>query len=272
LKENQIPRLTTDKTMPECDSKEIFMRCVLASSLSFLLMGSVLLVASPALAQAGASDLQGKADNHQDPSTYRGKTLSFYLAQAKTPSLRADAMRSVGSFGPQAASALPQLISALQDSDGQVRIAAAWAISQVAPSTNEATVKALERALSDTDPRVRSIAAVALRQIGPGAADAIPQLIACLDDPVAFVRAPAADALGAIGPAARPAVAPLSKRLLVKDEQVFVLRSMAYALGNIGPDARSAIPALEEALKMVRVSYAAQSAILKIKGLPVPSY
>jgi HEAT repeat protein len=258
--------------MPEYDPKETFMRCVLASSLSFLLMGSVLLVASPALARAWSNDLQGNADNHQGPSTYRGKTLSFYLTQAKTPSLRADALRSVGSFGPQAVPALPQLNSALQDSDRQVRIAAAWAISQVAPSTNEATVKVLERALSDTDPRVRSIAAVALRQIGPGAVDAVPQLIGALDDPVAFVRAPAADALGAIGPAARSAVGPLSKRLLVKGEQVFVLRSIAYALGNIGPDAGSAIPALEEALKMVRVSYAAQSAILKIKGQPVPSY
>jgi HEAT repeat protein len=119
---------------------------------------------------------------------------------------------------------------------------------------------------------VRSLAAVALRPIGPGAAAAVPQLVACLDDPVSYVRAPAADALGAIGPAARNATGPLSKRLLVKDEQAFVLRSVAYALGDIGPDARSALPSLEESLKMVRVSYAAQLAILKIKGQPVPSY
>jgi hypothetical protein len=32
------------------------------------------------------------------------------------------------------------------------------------------------------------------------------------------------------------------------------------------------LPSLEESLKMVRVSYAAQLAILKIKGQPVPSY
>jgi hypothetical protein len=36
--------------------------------------------------------------------------------------------------------------------------------------------------------------------------------------------------------------------------------------------AASALPALEQALKMHRVSYAAQEAILKIKGQPVPAW
>ena len=204
--------------------------------------------------------------------TYRGKPLSFYLSEAQTANLRADALRSVGSFGADALLTLPQLIAGLQDSDMQVRMAAAWAISQLAPATNAATVKALEQALSDPAPRVRSMAAVALRQTGPGAADAVPQLIASLNDPVAFVRAPAADALGAIGPAAKEAVGPLARRLTARDEQVFVLRSISYALGNIGPDARLALPALEEAQKIIRVSYAAQCAILQIKGLPLPTY
>jgi HEAT repeat protein len=100
----------------------------------------------------------------------------------------------------------------------------------------------------------------------------MPQLIAALDDPVDYVRAPAADALGSIGPAAKSATEPLAKRLSTKDEQVFVLRSVAYALGNIGPDAKAALPALESALKMIRVGYAAQSAILRIKSQPVVEY
>ena len=224
------------------------------------------------LAQNTSSKTPNKGDARQEHSTYRGKPLSFYLTEARTDNLRADALRSIGSFGIDAASALPQLISGLKDSDVQVRMAAAWAISQVAPATSPATVKALEQALSDDNPRVRSLAAVALRQTAPEAADAIPQLVAALNDPVDYVRAPAADALGAIGPAARVAVGPLAKRLMVKDEQVFVLRSISYALGNIGPDARAALPALEEAQKQVRVSYAAQSAILKIKGLPLSTY
>ena len=245
------------------------MRCSLAL---FLLLGSMLQWPSPVLAQDGNGEISGRGNISKEHSTYRGRPLSFYLAQLQIKTLRADALRSVGSFGPEASPALPQLVACLQDSDVEVRVATAWAISQVASSASGTAVKPLQQALSDTNARVRSLAAVALRQVGTGAAAAIPQLVASLDDPVAFVRAPAADALGAIGPAAREAVGPLAKRLAAKDEQIFVLRSIAYALGNIGPDARSALPALEDAKKMVRVSYAAQSAILKIKGLPVSNY
>jgi HEAT repeat protein len=242
------------------------MRCLPAA------LSLVIGLSAVTFAQTAPGRAESKTMAQHDHPTYRGKPLSFYLIQSQTPDLRADALRSIGSFGADAASALPQLTAGLRDSDMHVRMAAAWAISQVAPATTAGTVKALEQALSDESPRVRSLAAVALRQIGPAAADAVPQLAAALDDPVAFVRAPAADALGAIGPAARRAVDPLAKRLIVKDEQVFVLRSVSYALGNIGPDARAALPALEEALKMIRVSYAAQSAILKIKSLPAQTY
>ena len=218
-------------------------------------------------------------------AVYRGQPLSFYLAQVRKPSSQPETLRAIGSFGSAAVTALPQLAKALEDPDVQVKMAAAWAISQIGPAAvgcpishvlcekwGLTAVKALAGGLSDADSRVRSISAVALEQIGPSAASAVPQLNAALDDPVAFVRAPAADALGAIGPAAKDGVEPLSKLLLAKDEPSFVLRSVSYALGNIGPNARPALPALEETLKSVRAGYAAQSAIFKIKNLPLPSY
>jgi len=102
--------------------------------------------------------------------------------------------------------------------------------------------------------------------------DAVPALVQALSDRAAYVRAPAADAIGSIGPAARAAVRPLVERLLTTGEQVYVLRSVAAALGNIGPDAASALPALQQALKMHRVTYTAQEAILKIKKEPVPTW
>lgn len=102
---------------------------------------------------------------------------------------------------------------------------------------------------------------------------AIPGLVKALDDPSPYVRALAADTLGNIGPAAKPVVQILSRHLLTANEQiVFVLRSIAAALGNIGPEAASALPALEQALKMHRVTYTAQEAIHKIKGEPVPTW
>jgi HEAT repeat protein len=81
-----------------------------------------------------------------------------------------------------------------------------------------------------------------------------------------------ADALGAIGPAERAAVHPLADRLLAKDEQGLVLSSVASALGDIGPAAKDALPALQQAVETHRLGAAAQEAILKIEGKPVPTW
>jgi HEAT repeat protein len=100
----------------------------------------------------------------------------------------------------------------------------------------------------------------------------VPELIAALKDPVAYVRSPVADALGAIGPAARSAVGPMAERLLARDEQGLVLSSIATALGDIGPEAKEAIPALQQAIATHRISAAGQEAILRIEGKPVPTW
>src|SRR5260370_13693338 len=108
--------------------------------------------------------------------------------------------------------------------------------------------------------------------MGRKGVELVPDFVQALSDPAAYVRAPAADAIGSIGPAARGAVQPLIERLLTTGEQVYVLRSVASALGNIGPDAAGALPALQQSLKMHRVTYTAQEAILKIKKEPVPTW
>jgi HEAT repeat protein len=126
--------------------------------------------------------------------------------------------------------------------------------------------------LSDPTPQVRDLAAIALRMMGPKAVAAVPELIRALNDPVDFVRAPVADALGAIGPGAQAAVPALAERLLLQHEAGFVLTSVAYALGDIGPAAKDALPALRQVLEKRRVGSAAQEAILKIEGKPVPTY
>jgi HEAT repeat protein len=89
------------------------------------------------------------------------------------------------------------------------------------------------------------------------------------DDPSLYVRSLAANALGNMGAAAKPAVQVLGRHLLAANEQVYVLRSFAEALGDIGPDAAGALPALEQCLKMPRVTYTAEEAIHKIKGEPI---
>jgi len=203
---------------------------------------------------------------------YRGVELQGYMRELgrATPASRPAILRAIGAFGPDAGGAVNDLAKALGDSSADVRVAAAWALSQMGNAAAPA-VSVLARSLSDSDLRVRSLSAVALRSIGPSAVKAIPELMKALDDSSPSVRAVAADALGKLGAASGPVVDTLSRHLVANNESVvFVMRSLATALGNIGPAAASALPALEQAAKMHRVSWAAQEAILKIKGEPIP--
>ena len=203
---------------------------------------------------------------------YRGVPLQGYLrelgraSEASRPAI----LRAIGAFGADAAPAVNQVVKALGEPAVEVRVAAAWGLSQMGIA-GAAAVPALEQSLSDPELRVRSLSSIALRAMGPAAAKAIPGLVKALDDPSPSVRAAAADALGNLGPAGKPVVESLSRHLIASNEPVvFVLRSLASALGNIGPPAASALPALEQLLKNNRVRWAAQEAILKIKGEPVP--
>lgn len=204
---------------------------------------------------------------------YRGLPLATYVERFKgAPDADlAATVRALGAFGPDARPAASELLKALSHSDPEVRMAAAWSFSQLGFAGADA-VTALAGSLADSNPRVRSLSAVALRSMGPKAVDAVPALIKALTDSAAYVRAPAADALGGIGPAAKAAVEPLSDRLAKDGETVYVLRSIAAALGNIGPDAAAALPSLQQAVKMHRVTYTAQEAIMKIKKEPVPAW
>jgi hypothetical protein len=202
---------------------------------------------------------------------YRGVPLEGYIHELARASAagRPGVLRAIGAFGDDAAPAVNDLARALGDPEADVRSAAAGALSQM-PAAGTPAVPALERSLSDPSLGVRSLSAVALRTMGPGAARAIPGLVKALDDASPSVRALAADALGNLGPAAKSVVETLSRHLLGTNETVvFVQRSLAAALGNIGPDAASALPALEQALKLPRVTYTAEEAIHKIKGEPV---
>ena len=202
---------------------------------------------------------------------YRGRPLSFYVANAESADSpeRLRAIRSIGYFGQDGVTAVPELAAALTDQSRDVRIAAAASLGFIG-SVN--AVPALAKALSDPDPRVRCLSAIALEAIGPKAAPAVPQLAEALSDSVNYVRIPAADALGVIGAAAVAAVPAMAEVLLRKSEDGLVLMSTAYALGKIGPPAKEALPALRQIVDTRRLGAAAQEAILRIEGKPVPVY
>ncbi len=232
-------------------------------------INDVILERIPAAAAAAAPP---RADAVQSAGiVYRGLPLAAYVQRLKAAAGRAEAVRAIGSFGPDARPALGEVEKALRDPEEAVREAAAWSLSQMGVAGAPA-LPALAVALTDANPRVRGLSAAALRSMGSKAAGSVPALIQALTDPAYPVRALAAEALGSIGPTAKAAVPALSGRLAADEKQVFVLRSIASALGNIGPDAAAALPALKQARKVHRVSYAAQEAILKIKKEPVPSW
>jgi HEAT repeat protein len=203
---------------------------------------------------------------------YRGLTLSACIERLKiAPKAdRPGVVRALGSFGADAAAAVPQLGEALGDSDPQLRLAAAWAFSQVGAS-GIAAAPALGKALSDSDPRVRILAALALKAMGPAASPAVPDLMRALKDSSEYVRSASATALGMMGPAAYVAIGPLMERL-TKDEDGLVASEAAAALGNMGPAAKEALPALEKAVQDRRVGATGEEAILKVQGKPVPTW
>ena len=94
------------------------------------------------------------------------------------------------------------------------------------------------------EPSLQETVADALARIGN---DAVPSLIAALDDRDPEVRSYACRALSVMGDRAAPAVPALIKRLSDEDENV--RRSAARALGQVGPGAREAIPALIELMR-----------------------
>lgn len=104
--------------------------------------------------------------------------------------------------------ALPALLDALKDPSR--RQSAAQAIGDIGAQGSSVSVPALLRHVDDTDEGVRSSVYNALGKIGPTASDAVPALVAALDE-AGGLRFDAVYALGRIGPAASPALPRLER-------------------------------------------------------------
>jgi hypothetical protein len=98
-----------------------------------------------------------------------------------------------GGHGPEAQpaldtrAALPSLINATRDPDGDVRGWAARAIAEMGPAA-EPAIPALVTLLRDPQEGPRNTSCIALRRIGPAASPALPALREALKDPSVVVR------------------------------------------------------------------------------------
>lgn len=106
-----------------------------------------------------------------------------------------------------------------------------------------AAVVPLTAGLADPEPRVRRAVLDVLETLGPGAAEALPGLIAVLNDSDPFVRWAAARTLGKMGAVASDTVVPALVRLLTDPDLDLRLVALT-ALERYGPAAQAAEPVL----------------------------
>ncbi len=125
----------------------------------------------------------------------------YMVAHIRIPDatiVRSAAARALGSLGPEAKAAVPQLAQAIKQSERQLRWDAAGALGHL----GQEAVPVLLPLVADKDYDLRHAAVFALGQIGPNAERAIPVLIERLTDEVEVVRVAAAQSLQQIGQSA----------------------------------------------------------------------
>jgi HEAT repeat protein len=111
--------------------------------------------------------------------------------------VRSSAAYAVGSIGAEAKTALPQLVSLLQDSNAEVRSSAAYALGDIGAEAKTALPQ-LVSLLQDSNADVGRSAAEALASLGAEAKTVLPQLVPLLQDSNEDVNTNAADALVSI--------------------------------------------------------------------------
>jgi HEAT repeat protein len=159
------------------------------------------------------------------------------------PKRRLQAAMVLGSLGPQASIAVPELTGLLEDRYAQVRRVAALALGEIGPEA-AAAIPALSRCVTDADEAVRRRAVVALGGIAANDRGTVGVLILALRDDSALVRRCAAAALGERRTAARAAIPALLEALEEDDVKNRVVA--AAALARMGP---RIVPRLTSSLK-----------------------
>jgi len=167
--------------------------------------------------------------------TPAASALAEALGEDEVPAVRTFAAFALGEIGPRAAPAIPSVIRALHD-DGfeDVRAHAAKALGKIGADL-AITIPALGASLNDYKPSVQLSAIEALEKLGPHAISAVPSLVGALEaDRPRWLRARAGRLLARFGPQAVPALV-----AALEDEREGVSEAAAEVLRKIG---RPALP------------------------------
>jgi HEAT repeat protein len=173
------------------------------------------------------------------------------------PDIQTTGAHFLGSIGPKARLAVPELVKSADSTNQHVATAAAIALWSIDRQTNT-VLRVHIRHLQQTNHSDRDFAIYCLRNMGPGAAETAPLLEPFLRDPESSVRESAEKALCAIDPHFLAAslqrlnassTTNLARLIELLQERTFSERYAALeALAVYGPSAKSAVPALIEAL------------------------
>jgi HEAT repeat protein len=115
--------------------------------------------------------------------------------------LRLRAVKTLGSLKAEAAAAVPAVLLALNDPDGDVRRAAVAALRLIQPQVkpSKELIQAIVVDLADADDNVRLNAVRTLGKLGTAASAALPALQPLLSDPDKDVRRAAGEAVVKLG-------------------------------------------------------------------------
>ena len=145
------------------------------------------------------------------------------------------AAHALSRFGPAAKAAAPALEKGLKDSEAQVRITAAMALSAMDTNTATLTIPVLKEAITSGDPRTRHWAAVYLGKIDPEDRGTIPVFTSSLTNENRDIRISAAYSLLRYGLEAKGAAPALVNAL--HDPDADVRRAARRVLEKIDPEA-----------------------------------
>lgn len=151
-------------------------------------------------------------------------------------------------FGSEARAATSALIKTVASTNSQLSSAACSALSFIDPDALVQNVFPMTMALAtNTNPAIRMQTVQTLGRIGPKAREAVPALIAGLNDSDEVVRMVSAQSLGMVGQHSEQAVPALTRAL--QDLSQAVRIESINALGKFGLGARDAVTALLETAK-----------------------
>jgi HEAT repeat protein len=179
-----------------------------------------------------------------DPS--RIPALVAKLADPQA-TVRAEGAQGLGSLGPAARIARPELMKALKDSDGLVQRLALEALKHIGPPA-KSDVAMLSGAMEEAGPQVQLYVLGALAVLGPEAREALPAVLQRVENPDTAVREQAIRTAGKVAAGDRDRLLPVLEKALKdghKPVRVAAAEVLTRDVKLSGPD----VPRLQELLK-----------------------